>query len=430
MQASRLLGMVIGMAGLFLFALAGNGQDSLDIAKPGESLRLSLLRTPQVQKELKLRPEQIGKITKIVEQTKVAKKQVESAHGKDKEKGKPKAVDPISKERERITRESLNADLAIVERESDRLLNGVLNKAQRTRLTQIVLRVQGPWAFLTPDLIDALGLAPEQVESIREILTGLKSAQEAFKESRKKQFDRLKGSGDFELEKIRKDQQKGQMRAGAYKLNTQTMPLIGRILTRSQRENYKRLLGDEFELGTLTGPNGQPLIDESASLAQSLLRQKAVQEELKLTAAQKEGLARGESPEDVLKPEQVERLEEIELQSEGPAALTRPDVARTLRLSEDQITVIWNILDQLTGANEQVKAALKNAQAGLDPPKDEARKEQEKAQFRTASSRLRGEAVRRIEAVLTRAQRNKFTRMLGEPFDFSRIRPEPPQPPR
>jgi hypothetical protein len=48
-----------------------------------------------------------------------------------------------------------------------------------------------------------------------------------------------------------------------------------------------------------------------------------------------------------------------------------------------------------------------------------------KEQMRQGMARLRGEASRRIEAILTRRQDPQFQRMLGEPFDFSKLRRAP-----
>ena len=60
------------------------------------------------------------------------------------------------------------------------------------------------------------------------------------------------------------------------------------------------MLGESFDLAKLTGPEGQPLIDDSAGLAGLLLREPAVQLELKLTNPQKEQLARGARSDKVL----------------------------------------------------------------------------------------------------------------------------------
>ena len=109
------------------------------------------------------------------------------------------------------------------------------------------------------------------------------------------------------------------------------------------------MLGEAFDLARLSGPEGQPLFDDSGDLGGSLLRHPAVQAELKLTAAQRERLARGETAAKVLDSGQEARLRQIALQGEGPAAPIRPEVVRALRLDDEQIEQIQSILDELLG---------------------------------------------------------------------------------
>jgi hypothetical protein len=431
MRSVRLSAVAFGATGVFLLAMAGKAQEKLGLAGPGESLRLALLRSPEVQKALELKAEQSQKIARIRERAKTAKKQVEAAHGKDKEKGKTKAEDQVAKEQERLAREAMNVDLAEAERETDRQINAVLDARQRTRLTQIVLRAEGPSAFLTPDLVDALGLVPDQLEQIRAILDDTKGEQEQFKESRKRSSELLKVGGDFELEKIQKDQAKAQERAHAYRVSRQVMTEIGRVLTRGQRERYNRMIGEAFELARLSGPKGQSLFDESADVAGSLLRQPSVQLELKLTAQQKERLGRGEAAAKVLDSAQQARLRQIVLQGEGLAALIRPDVARALRLDDEQIEQIQGVFDELLGAHRQLRDMLKAAPRDPefdrnDPEQEEKRKEQEKTRLRSGATDLRDGATQQINTILTRRQRDAFARLLGRKFDFTKVRTPPP----
>jgi hypothetical protein len=219
MLRTRLIGAVLGMAGLLLLAITGSGQEKLGLAGASDSLRAALLRTPEVQKELKLTRQQIEKIIRIAEQAKTSKKNAEEASGKGKgrDKGKAKADDPVAKEQERIAKEAMGPVFAELERDTDEQLSSILDSRQRTRLTQIVLRVEGPSAFVTPELIDALALGPEQLELIQEILGGIKTEQDAYKESRKQANELAKASGDLDLEKMRKHEEKTQTRSYSFK---------------------------------------------------------------------------------------------------------------------------------------------------------------------------------------------------------------------
>jgi hypothetical protein len=426
MRIANLYVAFLGMAGVMLLAFVTSGQDKLGLAGPGDSLRVALLRTPQIQQELKLKSQQIEKISRIGDQAKTAKKKIEEAHGKGKgqKKAQGKVDDPISKEQERMVREAMETVLVDLEGETDQQLNEILDGRQRTRLTQIVLRIEGPSAFLTPELIDALAMGPEQIELIREILADLNAAQEQHKESQKRASELAKATGDSSLEKVRKDQQKGQSRAFAYKLNNQVMPRIGRVLTRRQRDIYNRMLGDSFDLTKLTGPEGQPLIDDSADLAGALLRDKAVQDELKLTSQQKEQLAKGSLADKVLDSRQRSRLRQIVFQGEGLSALNRPDVLRALRLDDDQLEQIQEVMDNLLAESKQLREILKSEAAGSEPgdaDQDATRKDQEKARMRAGSKDVNERSLRQIRAILTPRQRTTFTNLGGEPFDFSKL---------
>jgi hypothetical protein len=428
MRKSHAFAMLMGSAGVLFAALVGHGQERLGLAGRGDSLRLALLRTPEVQRELKLTDQQKEKIARIEAESKESKKRVDSTYGKG-EKGKPKAKaeDPQTDE-ERIARQARESELDGLEQQADERLAAILDSRQRSRLTQIVLRVQGPSAFLTPEVSEKLGLTPDQIVAIREVLGGIKDEQDQYKEVQKRAFELAKAGGDFELEKVRKEQQKGQGRAFAYKLGKQAMPAIGRILTRRQRDLFNRMLGDPFDLGSLTGRDGQPLIDESADLKPWLLGQPPVQQELALTPSQRDQLAREVPASRVLDSKQRSRLSQLELQAEGITALTRPDVVRALRLDPEQVEQIQSHLEVLADESKRLRDALKAAppEPGDGALDEAAAKEQSKARMRNGSAELRGDVSRRIGAVLTRRQNDQFRRLLGEPFDFSKLRPRPP----
>jgi hypothetical protein len=396
---------------------------------------VALLRTPQVQKELKLTGQQIEKVIRIAEQAKTFKKKAEEANGKGKgrDKGKAKADDPVAKEQERIAKEAMGPVFAELERDTDEQLNGILDSRQRTRLTQIVLRVEGPSAFVTPELIDALALGPEQLELIQEILGGIKTEQDAYKESRKQANELAKASGDLDLEKMRKNEEKTQTRSYSYKLNKQVMPRIGQVLTRRQRETYNRMLGEPFDLAKLSGPEGQPLIDDSAGLAGLLLREPAVQLELKLTSPQREQIAQGARSDKVLDARQRARLHQIVFQGEGLSALSRPEVVRALELDDEQVEQIQQVLTGLVGESRQLREVLKAEVPGFEPADREQeaqRKDQERARLRSGLNDLNTRILNQVKAIFSRRQRAIFARMEGEPFDFSTIRARPPGAPK
>ena len=242
-----------------------------------------------------------------------------------------------------------------------------------------------------------------------------------------------------------------------------------------------------WEFGTMPRP----------AFKEVLLGIPVVQEELKLTAAQKKGIeeatrrrfariqqARREIKDrqkffeardaivkefqaailEELEPRQRDRLDQIQLQSQGPLAFNRPglaqwawtgpDLAERLKLTDDQVKRVRAIAEE--GDKEIEKAAAvpivldpKAAKPTLDeirelvgelllrgrlrqqgkPTLDSIRKLVETPEFLAAKRKARAAArdawaavMRRIEQVLTESQRTAYHELLGAPFDMSKIR--------
>ena len=435
MRGTRLMVVAVGAIGVLASALVGIGQDNLGLAGPGEPVKLTLLRLPAVQKELELTPEQLAKINALSDQTKEARKQIEQASGKGQEKAKDAGPGGGAAGGVSFNPEALESGLSDLEQQVGKALGKLLDAKQRTRLAQIALRAEGASAFVKPELIKALNLGPEQVALIQDILNGQRDANDQYKESLKQSFGLTKGLGDNpELDKLRKDQQKGMFRTRAYSLSKQALAQVATVLSRRQRENYNRLLGPPFEFSKLADAKGQPLFGSGVDLATTLLRQPAIQDELKLTDPQKAQLDKGDSPSKILDSRQRVRLNQLVLQSEGPSAFTRPDVEKALRLNEMQINEINAVLGDVQDASQQLHESQKEASrrlrdqgAPIDPALEKTRKEQEKEQLRSAATGLRKRVMDQINRLLTRSQKESYAKMLGEPFDFSRLKREPPR---
>jgi Spy/CpxP family protein refolding chaperone len=181
-----------------------------------------------------------------------------------------------------------------------------------------------------------------------------------------------------------------------------------------------------------------PIVPEGTTVQLILLRQKSVQEDLKLTPevakkvmdfTNKEGDAYDKALkltgkeretkveelekenkkflEDNLTPPQRKRLEQITLQVTGLQQLTRPEVAKALNLTDDQ--------QQKFKALEQ--EARKELGAIIDAPNREGRNEK--------LAKLREETNKKIEALLTDQQKAKARELVGEPFKGAILFEEP-----
>jgi hypothetical protein len=204
-----------------------------------------------------------------------------------------------------------------------------------------------------------------------------------------------------------------------------------------------------------------------------LLGVPVVQEELKLTAAQKTGMEdartrliekaqaaiRGMTDREKmratreavfkelmpiifanLEPGQRDRLDQIQLQSQGPLAFNRtgnpqlvlegPGLAERLKLTDEQIARAKALAEE--GEQEIGRAAtvavVLDPKAGAPTP-ESIRKLVETPEFKAAKAKAREDArkawasaIQRIEQVLTDAQRKAYRQMLGGPFDLLKVR--------
>lgn len=144
-----------------------------------------------------------------------------------------------------------------------------------------------------------------------------------------------------------------------------------------------------------------------------------------------------------LEPWQRDRLDQIQIQAQGPLAFHRsayplmawdgPDLAERLKLTDDQVTRVRAIAEE--GIREIGTAALVpiviDPKAG-DPTAESIRKLLDSPEFQASTQKAREaargawtRAMRRLEEVLTEPQRTAYHAMLGAPFDLSRIRRTP-----
>ncbi|MDR3618261.1 MAG: hypothetical protein P4L85_02850 [Paludisphaera borealis] len=143
-----------------------------------------------------------------------------------------------------------------------------------------------------------------------------------------------------------------------------------------------------------------------------------------------------------LEPRQRKRLDQIQLQAQGPLAfngagsaqmaLVDPELAKRLKLTDDQIRRTQTIAEEGTREIEKAAAVpiLIDSKASA-PTRESVRRFVESPEFKTAKRATREAArnawtnvVRRIEDVLTDPQRTAYHEMVGAPFDLSKLRSE------
>jgi hypothetical protein len=159
-----------------------------------------------------------------------------------------------------------------------------------------------------------------------------------------------------------------------------------------------------------------------------------------LTREGESGLAK------ILDKKQLARLNQIALQMEGAAALARTEVAEAIYLSPEQVAEIQEILSgakvQQMGLFVRQGFAMRDRrdanadpgkpQSGQDNPVDpEAQAKRRQAQrermrteftkFRDSSDQIHDATTAKILRVLDKKQRGRFEKLLGEPFDPSKL---------
>jgi hypothetical protein len=142
--------------------------------------------------------------------------------------------------------------------------------------------------------------------------------------------------------------------------------------------------------------------DEQAKI-QALPQAERAPERQKLTATINEETLKAVS--EILKPDQVKRLKQIELQQAGTRAYTRPEVQKALDLKDDQIEKIKTITADSQKAMTDLRPAGGTGKPGKPDPA-----------VTEKITALRKETAEKIQAVLTDDQKKTWKDMTGDAF--------------
>ncbi len=108
---------------------------------------------------------------------------------------------------------------------------------------------------------------------------------------------------------------------------------------------------------------------------------------------------------ETLKAEQLKRLQQLELQQEGPLNLLgRPDIGKELKITDEQRKQFMGVVQEM---QKKIAPLMKEAQSGGNPQ-----------EIKPKIMKIRREHERRIEAILSDAQQKQWKKMLGKPFDL------------
>jgi Spy/CpxP family protein refolding chaperone len=187
-----------------------------------------------------------------------------------------------------------------------------------------------------------------------------------------------------------------------------------------------------------TARSAEPVVPEGTTVKLLLLRQKSVQKELELDAdvvkkileftnaqseAVKKVLDKGEAERkeafvklarendkfltDTLSAKQAKRLTQITMQFTALTQLTKPEMVKELKLSDEQVKKLEEMQTEARKALVEILEAKERAGKG------------EKV------TKLRDETRKKVLAVLTDEQKEKVREMVGPPFEGEIVIEEP-----
>ncbi|MFA0766591.1 MAG: hypothetical protein BDTLLHRC_001544 [Candidatus Fervidibacter sp.] len=170
----------------------------------GPMLMVGLLRSPQVQQELKLTDQQRQQLEQLGEQW----------------REKMRGLRDLPPEERRQKVQGMRAEV-------EKQLSQILNEQQMKRLKQIALQVEGYAALERPEIADQVGLTKEQRQKIRDILR-------QAGEKRREAFQQGQGDRQAAFQRMREIRQwvDGE---------------IEKLLTAEQKKKWQELVGAPFK---------------------------------------------------------------------------------------------------------------------------------------------------------------------------------------
>lgn len=182
------------------------------------------------------------------------------------------------------------------------------------------------------------------------------------------------------------------------------------LLSNKEVQKELKLTDEQIEKADKAGAEMREKMTEKF---QDLRDLEAGERREKMASLQKEMAAESKKvAEEILKPEQAKRLEQISLQfafqQGGALALANPEIQAKLKITDEQKNKLKDLSDDM---NEKRRELGQSAQDGGDP--------QEMAKKRQA---LQKEGAEKVMSLMTDDQKKTWKELTGEPFE---VRMEP-----
>jgi len=174
----------------------------------------------------------------------------------------------------------------------------------------------------------------------------------------------------------------------------------------SLKEKMKPVQDKMREMFTRGGGNPQNQTAEE--------RAKMTEERTKLRDESRKAAA------EVLKPEQMARLKQIQLQASGVTAFSEEEVQTALKLTDEQKSKLKGIGEEFTkDRTEMMREAFQGFQPGQQ--QDPAKMQERMQDMQKKTAKLTRESMAKASEVLNDDQQATWKKMVGEAFDMAKL---------
>lgn len=214
--------------------------------------KINVFRDPRVQEELQLTDAQKKSVERLNEDNGRVRRQLTDRYrSRLQALGEDPDPQTLAVLREEL-REALDAAGPGALERWEAGLRKILDKRQATRLDQIHYQTEGPVAFNRPEIQRRLNLSPEQIEQISAIVAEGKRRLAAASRLPTEVFPADPRSLSPE-QRLAKTETKGykdavaKIQGTAVEIRSAVIQSIAKLLTRRQRENYQKMVGEPFD---------------------------------------------------------------------------------------------------------------------------------------------------------------------------------------
>jgi len=198
-----------------------------------------LLRSGQVQEELKLTDDQKSELGELAQQQFAEMR--ERFAGRRQENPEELSEDERQAQREKMMKEFQERAKIMEEK-----IRAILEPKQFKRVKQIELQQMGAMAFTRPDVAQALKMTEEQKQEMKELFEDVQKKRQEIGQQTGALFQGFREASDEDREKMREKME--QFRAQGEALNKETQQKAMALITDEQKGMLKNLMGEPFKL--------------------------------------------------------------------------------------------------------------------------------------------------------------------------------------